>query len=401
MQNAYVAGAATTRFGKFPGATVRSLTEEAVSAALADAGMTARDIEAVYFGNAADGVLSGQEMIRGQAALRHTGLLGVPIVNVENACASSSTAFHLAVAAVTSGSVDVALAVGAEKLTHPDKTRSFAAIGAAVDLLQLDELKAWSRSGTPEKADDSKKSFFMDIYAANTRAYMARSGATREDFAEVAVKSHRHAALNPNAQYRTPVTAEEVLTSRMVSDPLTLLMCSPIGDGAAAVVVCSPRRARSVPGPAVRVRASVLVSGSDRPDAEPAAARASAAAYERAGLGPQDLHVVEVHDAAAPAELMVYEELGLCGPGEGPALLKSGATALDGRLPVNPSGGLLSRGHPLGATGCAQLVELSGQLRGRCGPRQVPGARVALAENGGGFLGTDPAAMVVTILTAD
>ncbi|MGC9538867.1 thiolase family protein [Streptomyces sp. UG1] len=401
MQNAYVAGAATTRFGKFPGATVRSLTEEAVAAALADAGMTARDIEAVYFGNAADGVLSGQEMIRGQAALRHTGLLGVPIVNVENACASSSTAFHLAVAAVDSGSVDVALAVGAEKLTHPDKTRSFAAIGAAVDLLQLDELKAWSRSGTPENADDSKKSFFMDIYAANTRAYMARTGATREDFAEVAVKSHRHASLNPNAQYRTPVTAEEVLTSRMVSDPLTLLMCSPIGDGSAAIVVCSPRRARSLPGPAVRVRASVLVSGSDRPNAEPAAARASAAAYERAGLGPQDLDVVEVHDAAAPAELMVYEELGLCGPGEGPALLKSGATALGGRLPVNPSGGLLSRGHPLGATGCAQLVELTGQLRGRCGPRQVPGARVALAENGGGFLGTDPAAMVVTILTAD
>ncbi|MGW0827769.1 thiolase C-terminal domain-containing protein [Streptomyces sp. NPDC002845] len=143
------------------------------------------------------------------------------------------------------------------------------------------------------------------------------------------------------------------------------------------------------------------MSGTDQSDAEPAAARASALAYEQAGLGPHDLDVVEVHDAAAPAELMVYEELGLCGPGEGSALLRSGSTALGGRVPVNPSGGLLSRGHPLGATGCAQLVELTDQLRGRCGPRQVPGARVALAENGGGFLGTDPAAMVVTILTAD
>lgn len=401
MQDAFVAGAATTRFGKFADATVRSLTEEAVAAALADAGLTPRDVETVFFGNAADGVLSGQEMIRGQVALRHTGLLGVPVVNVENACASSSTAFHLAVNAVASGSVDVALAVGAEKLTHPDKTKSFAAIGAAVDLLQLDELKAWSQSDAPEDADDSKRSFFMDIYAANTRAYMERTGATREDFAEVAVKSHRHAALNPNAQYRTPVTAEEVLTSRMVSDPLTLLMCSPVGDGAAAVVVCSARRARSLPGPKVRVLASVLISGTDRSGAEPAAARASALAYERAGLGPQDLDVVEVHDAAAPAELVAYEELGLCAPGEGAALLRSGATALGGRVPVNPGGGLLSRGHPLGATGCAQLVELTDQLRGRCGPRQAPGARVALAENGGGFLGTDPAAMVVTILAAD
>jgi acetyl-CoA acyltransferase len=252
------------------------------------------------------------------------------------ACASSSTAFHLAVSSVASGSVDVALAVGVEKLSHPDKTKSFAAIGAAVDLLQLDELKAWSGAGAAGGGDDSKRSFFMDIYAANTRAYMERTGATPVDFAEVAVKSHRHGALNPNAQYRTPVTAEEVLASRMVSDPLTLLMCSPVGDGAAVMVICSPRRIRNLPGPTVRVRASTLISGTDQSDAEPAAARASAPAYEQAGLGPQDLDVVEVHDAAAPAELMVYEELGLCGPGEGSALLRSGATALGGRVPVTP-----------------------------------------------------------------
>jgi acetyl-CoA acetyltransferase len=397
-----------TRFGKFPDCTVRSLAEEAVNAALDDAGLTAEDVGMVFFSNAVAGIITGQEMIRGQVALRHTGLLGVPIVNVENACASASTAFHLAVATVASGAVDVALAVGSEKLTHPDKAKSFGAIGTAVDLLQLDDLKKWTAGGSagsplPEEADagGGNRSFFMDIYAANTRAYMERTGATAEDFAEVAVKSHDHAALNPNAQYRTPVTVDEVLASRTVSDPLTLLMCSPIGDGAAAVVVCSEERARSLAGAdPVRVRACALVSGRDRADGEPTAAeRAAAQAYERAGIGPEDVDVIELHDAAAPAELMTYEELGLCGPGGGPALLRSGETRLGGSRVVNPSGGLLSKGHPIGATGCGQIVELADQLRGRCGDRQVDGARVALAENGGGFLGTDAAAMVVSILS--
>ena len=240
----------------------------------------------------------------------------------------------------------------------------------------------------------------MDIYAASSRAYMKSSGATREDFAEVAVKSHRHAALNPYAQYRTEVTVDDVLASREIAPPLTLLMCSPIGDGAAALVVCSPEMARRL-GAQVRVRACCAGQRAG-PRAGRARERSSArpqAAYEQAGLGPGDLDVVELHDAAAPAELITYEELGLCGEGEGPALLASGATALGGRLPVNPSGGLLSKGHPIGATGCGQLVELADQLRGRCGPRQVAGARVALAQNGGGFLGTDAAAMVVTVLS--
>jgi acetyl-CoA acetyltransferase len=406
MSDVMIAGAAMTRFGKFPDATIRTMAEDAVSAALTDAGMSAADVGIVFFSNAVAGVITGQEMIRGQVALRHTGLLGKPIINVENACASASTAFHLAVAAVASGSVDVALAVGSEKLTHPDKSRSFAAIGTAVDLFQLDELKEWTRgdsAGSPlpaEAEDDSKRSFFMDVYAANTRTYMTASGATVEDFAEVAVKSHAHAALNPNAQYRSPVTVEEVLASRTVAAPLTLLMCSPIGDGAAAVVVCSAERARRGGLSPVLVRASVLVSGTDHaPDEPGSVVRASALAYERAGIGPEDLDVIEVHDAAAPAELMTYEELGLCPVGDGPALLRSGATRLGGRHVVNPSGGLLSKGHPIGATGCAQIVELADQLRGRCGDRQVTGARTALAENGGGFLATDNAAMAITVLS--
>lgn len=401
MRDVYVAGAAMTRFGKFPDTTIRALAEEATRGALDDAGVTAAGIGIVFFSNAVAGLLTNQEMIRGQVALRHTGLLGVPMVNVENACASASSAFYLACMAVGSGAADMALAVGSEKLTHEDRARSFAAIGTAVDQQQVAELRQWSSPGSAagDRQAAGKRSFFMDIYAANSRSYMKRSGATQRDFAEVAVKSHRHAALNPHAQYRTEVTVEDVLASREIAPPLTLLMCSPIGDGAAALVVCSPEAARRL-GARVRVRACALVSGQDRRAGEPGAVeRAAQAAYEKAGIGPGDLDVVELHDAAAPAELMTYEELGLCGEGEGPALLASGATRLGGRIPVNPSGGLLSKGHPIGATGCAQLVELTDQLRGRCGQREVAGARVALAQNGGGFLGADAAAMVVTVLS--
>ena len=384
-----------TRFGKFPETSVRRLAAEAAEAALRDAGLVASDIGFVAFANAVGGLLQGQEMIRGQAALRHTGLSGTPMVNVENACASSSTAFHLACTAVASGAVEVAMAVGAEKLTHPDKAVTFAAIGTATDL----EQSAGPGSGHHDAGDGAKKSVFMDIYADKTKAYMARSGATAEHFALVASKNHDHAGANDRAQYRDPVSIEDVLASREVSWPLTLLMCAPIGDGAAAVVVMSKERARRAGSDAVAVRGAVLVSGHDRqPGDATAAERAASAAYEHAGVAPTDIDVVELHDAAAPAELIAYEELGLCGPGDGPALLTSAATRLGGRVPVNPSGGLLSRGHPIGATGCAQLVELVDQLRDRGGLRQVEGARLALAQNGGGNLGSDSAAQVVTIL---
>ena len=422
MRDVFIAGTGMTAFGKFMDSSVRSLAEEATAEALRDARAAPGDIEMAFFSNAVAGILTGQEMIRGQVALRYTGVLGVPIVNVENACASASSAFFLAHMAVASGAVEIALAIGSEKLTHRDKMRSFAAIGTAVD---LDNLAAARESlnrtllGTgpagpdaasplpvgaevlPEKQKGGGgKSPFMDVYAGMTRGYMERSGATAEDFARIAVKNQGNGKLNPKAQYGGDVTVEEVLASRQISGPLTLLMCSPIGDGAAAIVVCSEDAARRLGAETVRVRATALVSGRDRTPEEPGAVeRAVAKAYDIAGLGPEDLDVVEVHDAAAPAELMIYEELGLCGPGEGPKLLASGETALGGRIPVNPSGGLLAKGHPIGATGCAQLVELADQLRGRCGARQVPRASVALAENGGGFLGTDPAALVITVLS--
>jgi acetyl-CoA acetyltransferase len=415
MRDVFIAGTGMTAFGKFMDSSVRKLAEEAVADALRDAQATPGDVEMAFFSNATAGILTGQEMIRGQVALRNTGVLGVPIVNVENACASASSAFWLAHMAVASGQADIALAVGSEKLTHPDKMRSFAAIGTAVDLENLvaaRESLTRTLLGTgasplpmaaevvPEKEGGGGKSPFMDVYAGMTRHYMEQSGATPEDFARIAVKNQANGKLNPKAQYGSDITVEEVLASRAISGPLTLLMCSPIGDGSAAVVVCSEVAGRRLGADMVRVRATALVSGRDRTPDEPGAVeRAVAKAYEMAGVGPEDLDVLEVHDAAAPAELMIYEELGLCGPGEGPKLLASGETALGGRVPVNPSGGLLAKGHPIGATGCAQLVELADQLRGRCGARQVEGARVALAENGGGFLGTDPAAIVISVLS--
>ena len=423
MRDVYIAGAGMTAFGKFMDSSVRKLAEEAVAGALLDAQATPGDVEMAFFSNATAGILTGQEMIRGQVALRYTGVLGVPIVNVENACASASSAFYLAHMAVASGQVDIAMAIGSEKLTHPDKMRSFAAIGTAVDLDNLAAARdaltrtllgmgsaAGIDAGSPmpvgaeivpeKKSDGSGKSPFMDVYAAMTRHYMEQSGATPEDFARIAVKNQGNGKLNPKAQYGGDITVDEVMSSRQISGPLTLLMCSPIGDGAAAIVLCSEEAARRLGAETVRVRATALVSGRDRTPDEPGAVeRAVAKAYDMAGVGPEDLNVCEVHDAAAPAELMIYEELGLCGPGEGPKLLASGETALGGRVPVNPSGGLLAKGHPIGATGCAQLVELADQLRGRCGARQVEGAQVALAENGGGFLGTDPAAIVITVLS--
>ena len=317
----------------------------------------------------------------------------------------------LATMAVSSGAVDVALAVGAEKLTHPDKRRSVRAIATAVDLeeepgeraeLSRDLLGWVGETQDEDRAAQtgSGRSKFMDIYAEVALDYMRRTGATVRDLAEVAAKNHSNGALNPRAHYGSTMTAEDVMRSRPVSGPLTLLMCSPVSDGAAAVVVCSSRFASRLDDVApIRVGASVLVSGRARLDGGPGVVpRAATLAFEQAGVGPQDIDIVELHDAAAPGELIQYEELGLCAEGDGPRLLASGDTRLGGRVPVNASGGLLARGHPIGATGCAQLVELVDQLRGRAGARQVADAQVALAENAGGHIGEDAAAAVVTIL---
>lgn len=387
MSAVFIAGVFVTPFGKFLDRPLRSLAADAVAGVLDDAGAAPDDIDAVFFANAAEGYLTGQECIRGQVALQGTGLAGVSMVNVENACASGATAFQLACAAITAGTADVALAVGAEKLTNENAALTFSAFNTGWDVQQY---------GGPDPG--AKQSAFMDVYAGMAREYMDRSDATPEDFARVSVKSHEFGALNPNAQYRHPLTVAEVLESRPVAGPLTLLMCSPIGDGAAGVLVASKAGLERLDADPVRVLATALRSGGLGAGKNAAVARAARHAYELAGIGPSDVDVVEVHDAAAPGELIVSEELGIAGPGEGAALLRSGATSFGGRVPINPSGGLLSRGHPIGATGCAQIVELTDQLRGRCGDRQVDGARIALAENGGGWLGDGPAAAAVSIL---
>jgi acetyl-CoA acyltransferase len=399
MREVFVAGAAMTPFGKFPERGLRSLSEEAVADALADAGAGAEQVEMAFFANAGAGLLTGQEMIRGETSLRGSGILGAPIVNVENACASGATAFHLAWLSVASGQSEIALAVGAEKMSHPDRTRAFVTLMTALDLERLAAAEPESIGPDLLPAPAPGRSPFMEVYARLTREYQERSGATAEDFALSAVKSHRNAALNPVAQYRDEVTVEQVLASREIVAPLRLLMCAPIGDGAAALVLASREATRRLGVDPVRVVATVLRTGRDSGAREPLVTRAARQAYAMAGIEPDDVDVAEVHDAASPAELMVLDELGLGGPHGAAAALRAGELEIDGRLAVNPSGGLQSKGHPIGATGCAQLVELADQLRGRGGGRQVPGAEIALAENGGGFLDPEPAVAGVTILS--
>jgi acetyl-CoA acetyltransferase len=243
---------------------------------------------------------------------------------------------------------------------------------------------------------------FMDFYASAARRHMERYGTTARHFAAVAAKNSYHGSLNPKAQFQKALSVDEVLAEPMIAEPLTRPMCSPIGDGAAAAVIVSERKAREL-GVAkpIYVDACVLRSGWDHaPDEEGTVGRCIREAYEKASVGPDDIDVIECHDASAPAELTYYEQFGLCKPGEGGAFIDSGAPNLGGRIPVNPSGGLLRKGHPVGATGLAQLTELVEQLRGQSGPRQVEGARVAMAQNGGGSIGTDAAAMCVTIVSA-
>jgi len=408
--NAYVAGVGMTPFGKHLDKTLKGLAGEAITEALRDAGMKGSDLQAAWMGNAAAGVTVGQEMIRGQVALRELGIGRIPVVNVENACASSSTALHQAAAMVSAGLYDTVLACGSEKLFHQDKARSMAAFSSAVDVedprgaLKVLENMARAAGETFDATGAGEsRSVFMDIYSLMAKQHMKRYGTTKEHFAMVTAKNSRHGSLNPRAQFRDVMTVEQVLAARTIIEPLTLPMCSPIGDGAAAVVIVSERKARELGlRHPVRIRASVLVSGWDfEREGESVGGFAACQAYEEAGVGASDLSCVELHDASAPSEIAAYEYLGLCKPGEGSALIASGATQLGGRLPVNTSGGLLRKGHPVGATGCAQIVELTEQLQGRSGPRQVDGARIGLAHNGGGAIGLDAAATVVTILSRE
>jgi len=406
---AYVAGVGMTPTGKFLDRSIKQLTADAVSAALADAGLAVADIQAAFFSNATQGVLEGQTMVRGQIALRPLGIEGIPVYNLENACASASSAFNLAVQAVRSGEVEVALAVGAEKMFCTDKARMFSVFDGAWDLHDIEANKttllAMGRGIEPPEGSTSKApySLFMDIYAAFGRFHMREFGTTQRQFAAVAAKNHGHSAHNPLAQYRNTYTVEQVLTAPPITYPLTLPMCAPVSDGAAAAIVCSESALARLADRrrAVRVLASVVATGTTRKPEDVGGhitAKASKLAYERAGVGPQDISVAEVHDATAIGEIVQSENLGFCEFGAGGALAESGATTVGGRIPINTSGGLESKGHPIGATGIGQLHELVTQLRGEAGARQVQGARLAMAENGGGLYGIEEAVCAITIL---
>ena len=372
MKDVAVVGAAMTRFGKYLDRSLKDLTREAVQAALDSAGMDKSVPQVAVVGNAAAGLSTGQECIRAQVVLRDMGIEEIPMINTENACASSSTAFHLAWLYVASGMYDVALAVGMEKTYNPDKARMFAAFSAGTDVELLQQTIASLQADLAKKDRDGapggegggegggagkSRSMFMDIYAAGTRAHMRRYGTTKEQFAKVAVKNHFFGSLNPHAQYRERYTVEEILNSPLVAEPLTRLMCAPTGDGASAAILVSAEKARQYTTKPVWVRGSALGSGKDmKPGMPNITARVARKAFEMAGMGTEDMDVMELHDATAPAEVFIYEDLELCPRGEGGRLIDEGVTELGGRVPVNTSGGLLSKGHPVGATGVAQIL---------------------------------------------
>lgn len=378
-----VAGVGMHPFGRYPEQSLKDLARVAVVSALQDAELGVKDMQAVYSANAMAGLLQGQEQIRGQSVLRDLGIERVPVVNVENACASGSSALREAVIAVRAGVADVALAVGFEKMFVDDRSRSLAALESAADLDVVGGLGLQ----------------FTAVYAMRLRRRIDDGSLSIDDLIGAAVKSHHNGARNPNAQHQREFTVEEIAGSRPIAEPLTLLMCSSICDGAAAVIVRS-ERAEAPARPRVLVRAASAASGfTAGVEEEPSTSTGCAhAAYEEAGLGPQDIDVAEVHDAMAPGELLYYEQLELCEPGGAAEMLRSGATAIGGRIPVNPSGGLSSRGHPVGATGLAQVCELTWQLRGEANERQTNQPRIALAQNSGGWLAGESAACNVHIL---
>ena len=410
MTEVFILGIGMTALGKFTERSVKDLSREAVARALADADIHQDDIEAAWFSNTRQGLLEGQNGIRGQCALRPLGFSGIPIANIENACASGSTALLQAIAHIKAGMCDVALVVGAEKMFFPEKREAmFNAFKGGTDIHRLEEfhqqVSAQGAALIPDeyRQDDGKqRSFFMDSYAAQARLHMQKYGTTQRQFAAAAAKNHWHSTVNPLAQYQHDMTVDEVLAGRVITWPFTLPMCAPISDGAAAAVVCSADALRRLgKRRAIRIRALALRSGIQR-DANDFAnhiGRLTAQqAYEQAGIAPSDVDVAEVHDASAYAEIQQIENLGLCELGEGGVYTEQGHTALGGATPVNPSGGLVSKGHPVGATGIMQLHELVTQLRGEAGKRQVHGARIAVAENGGGFYETEEAATTVTVL---
>jgi acetyl-CoA acetyltransferase len=364
MSDIFVVGTDMIQFGRFPDRDIEDIGAEAALLALKDAGLGIHDIQALYCGNVGEANRS-----LGQRVLRHVGQTGIPVVNTSNACASGATAFREGWIAVKSGLYDIVLCIGIEQMG-----RGLLGGGAAYRGIPTEGLVG---SGT-------MPSMFATLGVEHTRKY----GTSFEQFAKVSVKNHHHSTLNDKAMYRFDTPLDQVMEAEMISYPLTKLMCSVNVDGAAAAILCSERKARELGlmKRAIKVRASALQSDPYTPhnlammDFNAVTRLAARSAYEMAGVGPGDIDLIELHDCFATAELLHYENLGLCEDGGAGALIDSGETALGGRIPVNVSGGLLSKGHPLGATGIANIYEVTTHLRGEAGARQVEGARLGLTH---------------------
>jgi acetyl-CoA acetyltransferase len=397
------------RFGKYLDGSVRGMAKEAVDLVLKDAGLGKNDIQAAYVSNTFWGMFSNQHSIRGEVMLWDIPMRGIPIVNCENACAGAWTALHLGYTAIKAGMYDVVLALGSEKITHENKALSLSAYATCMDvenfarhIEMFQEVSRQINFKVPEgeTPPGAGRSIFMDAYAMGARWHMNKYGSTKRQLAVICSKNHFHGSLNPKAQFQEPMTVDEVMNAKPVTYPLTVPMCAPVGDGAAAAILCSERYLRKLKNARpVRILASVLGTGTNRDmEGVDIGERLSRKAYETAGLGPGDIDLAELHDATAYGELHQCEAMGFCPPGEGGIFAESGATTLGGSLPVNTSGGLECRGHPIGASGLAQIHEIVEQLRGEAGKRQVEGARIGLTENGGGNLGVEEASMTIHIL---
>ena len=364
MTDAYIVGVDMIKFGRFPDKTVPQLGAEAALMALDDCGLQIQDMEALYCGN-----LGQASAMVGQRVLQEIGQTGIPVVNVSNACATGATAFREAWASIKAGLYDCVLAVGVEQMGK-------GLLGGA-----------GGKTGIPKEGLLGSGTM-PAVFAEAGMEHARKHGTTFEQFAKVSVKNHHHSTLNPKAMYQIETPLEEVMNAEMISYPNTKLMCSVNVDGSAAAVICSESKAKELGlmKRAIKVRASVLTSDpwQERdlvmPDVNSCTRKAAKAAYEMAGIGPEDVDLVELHDCFATAEILHYENLGLCGDGEAGKLIDDGDVALGGRIPVNVSGGLLSKGHPLGATGIANIYEVSTHLRGEAGARQVEGAKIGLTH---------------------
>ncbi|AFY19793.1 thiolase family protein [Pseudomonas sp. UW4] len=411
MSTVYIAGIAMTVFGRHLERSLDDLAREALNGALQDAGCRTEDLGIAFYAGMTNGPLQGQIAIPGQVVLSKVGIEGIPIYNIENACASGSAAFNLAVQSLKAGTTDVALAIGAEKMNIADKLKALSIFEAGWDISRAEQnyqtlVQMGEGVEVPEGSESDKPySKFMAIYAAMCRHHMSTYGTTQRQIAAVSAKNHTHSVHNPYSQFRKPFSIEEILAAPPITYPITLPMCAPLSDGAAAAILCTEeglKRIGADKARCIKVAASVIRSFSNRRLDQPelhVGRLAAKMAYEQAGLGPCDMHVAEVHDASAMGEIIQVENLGFVAPGEGGPAAERGEFTLGGRVPVNTSGGLESKGHPLGATGIGQLFELVTQLRGEAGKRQVEGARHAIQENGGGLQGVEEAAVAIHILS--